>query len=108
MSKDDHTEVFVEFNPQFSASYTGVPLTVQFCLGRMTYKRQHFAVDCAKGILGDGFLFPEENYEVKPNRIPFYEVDEDEVGDKEEAELSSEVRIFINSYVFKNDLKIYY
>ncbi|OXA58303.1 RNA helicase Mov10l1 [Folsomia candida] len=72
------TEVSVGFSDAFNETYGGGLLSVRFCQGRMTYKRQHYAVELALQNLGEMFLFPFgfSQTEVKNPRIPFFE-DED-------------------------------
>lgn len=71
------TEVHVDFSETFNTSYRGAALTVRFCLGRMTYKRQHFAVERAYECLGQTFLFPFGSLDpvIQEPRIPFFEDD---------------------------------
>jgi len=83
------TEVFVAgFSELFAANYAGVPMTIRFCLGRMQYKRQHYAIELAVQRLGKDFLFPfgTEHIEVKEARIPFIEDVDEEKKDTEEHE----------------------
>jgi hypothetical protein len=83
--KDEPAEVQAQFHDNFNHNYTGQPLVIQFCLGRMTYKRQHFAVHIACDVLREHFLFPPENAAIQAPRIPFFEDDEEE-EDWDEAE----------------------
>ncbi|XP_035708851.1 RNA helicase Mov10l1-like [Folsomia candida] len=68
-------EVSVGFSEVFNQTYDGGLLQVRFCQGRMTYKRQHYAVELAHEILGEAFLFPFGflETEIKNPRIPFFE-----------------------------------
>lgn len=52
-------------------------------MGRMTYKRQHFAVDLALRDLQEAFLFPFGYLEtvVQEPRIPFFESEDSDVDD---------------------------
>jgi hypothetical protein len=86
-------DIFAKFSDQFRLKYDGTYVTVEFRLGRTTYKRAHHAINLGVKYLGEDWLFPGEEIPCKPPRIPFLEIDEDGTkvaGNGNGAEIGSE------------------
>jgi len=60
----------------FSQKYDGRPMNVEFRIGRIVYKRCHFAVETAAASFGENWLFPSEPLIVHEPRIIF--IDEED------------------------------
>ncbi|CAG7697911.1 unnamed protein product [Allacma fusca] len=73
---EDPPKILIRFHEKFNRTYDGGPRTVQFGLGRTSFKRMHFAIEHAIDFLGPQWLFPFELTLEEP-RICFIEDAED-------------------------------
>jgi len=85
--------IYAKFNEQFRLRYDGTYVTVEFRLGRTTYKRCHHAVQQAVQYLGEDWLFPELDTPLFPARIPFLETSSSHTDSDISSSLQSELQL---------------
>ncbi|CAG7817639.1 unnamed protein product [Allacma fusca] len=72
----DVPSIVVQLPEKFNFTYDGSPRVIQFTLGRVPYKRMHFAVEQAFKYLGPDWLFPT-NLILEEPRIDYIEDESD-------------------------------